>query len=136
MNQQEVASILEQDILNRVKIMFDLLPSNLTKENKDKCADICRGIEQLTTEAFAEADHLGIRDFFSGWRRVLIPYWSMTYGLTNAYGKGFTWDAFLDYALECNCSKIEKRDNYNRPSFAILNKHNNPEFVVALEKED
>lgn len=136
MTKQEIAYKLEHNILDRVSVLLDLLPDNLTKENKDKCADVCKGIDQITSDAFAEADALGITDLFGGWRRILIPYWSMNYGYSNTRNKLFTWDAFLDYALECDCTKIEKNECYNRPSFILLNKHNNPEFVVALERDE
>ena len=136
MTKQEIASKLERNILDRVSILLSLLPNKITNNNISKCADVCRGIEQITTDAFAEADALGVGDFFSGWRRVLIPYWSMSYGLECAYGKGFSWDRFLEYALECGCSKVQLYDNTSVPSFCLLNKSDKPEFVVALEKED
>lgn len=136
MSQQDIAISLEHSVVDRTKVLLSLLPKKITNDNLDECADVCKGIEQITSDAYAEADSLGIKDIFSGWRRVLIPYWSMSYEWPCKYKREFTWADYLEFALECGCNKVELFEYNDTPSFGILDKSNKLQFVVALEKEN
>lgn len=137
MDKQIIAEKLEQSILERVRNIMINIPSKLTAENKNDFVSICERIENITECAFTEAEALGCRDFFSGWRRILAPWWKNGYdNWEYAYGEGFTWDQFLDYIIECNCNTINLKIKDRIPTIFFANKENKNQFCIELGTED
>ena len=137
MDKQIIAEKLEKSILNRVRGLLVLLPNKITHENEGKFVTVCERISKITTDAFTEAESLGCRDFFSGWRRVLTPWWKGSYNTWEyAYGDGFTWKQFLDYILECNCDNVKIKRDQNIPMILFADKDDIDQFCIELSKED
>lgn len=112
-------------------------PSKLTAENKNNFVDICSQIDKITTDAFTEAENLGCRDFFSGWRRILAPWWKNGYdNWEYAYSEGFTWDQFLNYIIECNCNTTNLKIDNRIPTIFFADKENKNQFCIELGTED
>jgi hypothetical protein len=121
MDKQIIAEKLEKSVLDRARGLLVLLPNNITPENEDMFVTVCERIGKITTDAFTEAESLVCRDFFSGWRRVLAPWWAGSYNKWEyAYGEGFTWKRFLDYILECNCNKVTIKKDQEIPMMFLL----------------
>ena len=113
------------------------IPSKLTAENKNDFVDICERIENITKDAFTEAESLGCRDFFSGWRRVFAPWWKGSYNTWEyAYGDGFTWKQFIDYIIENNCNNVAVKKDQNIPMIFFADKNKINQFCIELGKED
>ena len=137
MNKQVVAEKLESSILNRVRGLLVLLPKTLTNENAGMFVTVCERIVKITSDAFLEAESLGCRDFFSGWRRVLAPWWIGSYGKWEyAYSEGFTWKQFLDYIIECNCNTVNVKKDQDIPMIFFADKNGKDQFCIELGKED
>ena len=90
MNKQTIAETLEKFLLNRARNLLDVLPNYITKDNISTFESIFEQVSKITTDAFTEAESLGCRDFFSGWRRLLMPFWKFGGCFECAYGDGFT----------------------------------------------
>ena len=137
MDKLAISEKLEKSILDRVRNLLLMLPDRLTEDNAEIFVNTCERIGKITTDAFTEAESLGCRDFFSGWRRVLAPWWKGSYGTWEyAYGKGFTWKQFLDYILECNCNTINVRKDQDIPMIFFADKSGKDQFCIELGKED
>lgn len=137
MDKQIIAENLEKSILDRVRKLMKNTPNKLVTENKNDFVSICEKINEITTNAFIEAESLGCRDFFSGWRRLLTPWWKNGYNNWEyAYGDGFTWDQFLDYIIECDCNTINLKIDNRTPIIFFANKDNVNQFCIELSKED
>ena len=137
MDKQTIAEKLEKSILDRVRGLLVLLPNNITYENEGMFVTVCERIGKITTDAFTEAESLGCRDFFSGWRRLLTPWWIGSYGAYEyAYGEGFTWKRFLDYILESDCHSVEVWKDQEVPKILFYDKSNKPQFIIELGRED
>ena len=137
MDKQAISEKLEKSILDRVRGLLVLLPNYISTENEGMFVTVCERIGKLTTDAFTEAESLGCRDLFSGWRRILAPWWIGSYGKWEyAYGKGFTWKQFLDYILECNCNTVNVKKDQDIPMIFFSDKDNKPQFCIELGKED
>jgi hypothetical protein len=137
MDKQIIAEKLEKSILNRVRGLLVLLPNKITHENEGMFVTVCERIGSITTDAFTEAESLGCRDFFSGWRRVLTPWWKGSYNTWEyAYGDGFTWKQFFDYILECSCNNVKIKRDQNIPMIFFANKDDIDQFCIELSKED
>ena len=107
-----------------------LLPNYISIENEGMFVTVCERISNITTDAFTEAESLGCRDFFSGWRRVLAPLWKGSYGSWEyAYGSGFTWKQFLDYIIECNCNNVDVKKDQDVPTVFFSDKMVQTSFV-------
>ena len=137
MDKQAIAEKLEKSVLDRVRGLLTLLPSTIVPENEGMFVTVCERIGSITADAFTEAESLGCRDFFSGWRRVLTPWWVGSYGAWEyAYGEGFTWKQFLDYILESNCNSVEVWRDQEVPKILFYDKDNKPQFIIELSRED
>ena len=140
MNKYEIADKLEKSILDRVNKLLASLPNYITVENKDTFVNVCDKIEKITADAFDEAKSLGCRDIFSGWRRILTPWWKNSYNkFEYAYSEGFTWKQFLDYIIECNCDKVEVSNEQNLPTILFYKKDGDVQFnifYIELSTED
>ena len=125
MDKQSIAENLEKSILDRVRSLLLTLPDRLTEDNAEVFVSICERIDKITTDAFTEAESLGCRDFFSGWRCVLAPWWIGSYGSWEyAYGKGFTWKDFIKYILDSKCNAV------------TIDSNSKQKFLIELGKED
>lgn len=137
MDKQLVAEKLEKSILDRVHNLLLMFPDRLTEDNADTFVNICESVSKITTDAFTEAESLGCRDFFSGWRRVLAPWWTGSYGSWEyAYGKGFTWKDFIEYILDSKCNTVSIDSNSEIPKIFFRDSNNKPKFLIELGKED
>lgn len=137
MDKQTIADKLEKSILDRVRSLLTTLPNCISTENEETFVNVCERISDVTTNAFAEAESLGCRDFFSGWRRLLAPFWRNGYGKWEcAYGDGFTWKKFLDYIIENNCNDVEINKDKNIPFILFTDKNKIDQFCIELGKED
>lgn len=137
MDKQIIAEKLEKSILNRVRGLLVLLPNKITYENEGMFVTVCERISKITTDAFTEAESLGCIDFFSGWRRILTPWWKGSYNTWEyAYGDGFTWKQFFDYILECSCNNVKIKRDQNIPMIFFANKDDIDQFCIELSKED
>lgn len=137
MDKQIISDNLEKSILDRVSGLLELLPNYISTENKDTFIATCEKISDITTNAFAEAESLGCRDFFSSWRRLLTPWWKNIYGkLEYAYGDGFTWNQFLDYIIECDCVDVKVMKGCNIPRISFSDKNGVQQFCIELSIED
>lgn len=137
MDKQIIAEGLEKSILDRARTLLVQLPNKLTLENKSVFTTMCEQISSIATNAFKEAESLGCRDFFSGWRRVLAPWWKCSYGTWEyAYCTGFTWDQFLEHIIECNCNNVVIKKEGSTPMVFFANKDGKNQFCIELGKED
>lgn len=137
MDKQTIADKLEKSILDRVRGLLMLLPNNITNKNEGMFVTVCESIDKITSDAFTETESLGCRDFFSGWRRVLAPWWIGSYGKWEyAYGEGFTWKLFLDYILECDCNTVNVKKDQDIPMMIFADKNGKDQFCIELGKED
>lgn len=137
MDKQAISDKLERSILNRVRGIFALLPAHIDTENKCMFVRACDRVSDITTEAFTEAESLGCRDYFSGWRRILTPWWRNGYGKWEyAYGEGFTWEQFMDYIVESNCLSVNVDDESDTPSMTFKDGNGLPQFGIVLSTED
>lgn len=140
MDKYEIADKLEKSILDRVNELLATLPNYITIENEDTFVSVCDKIEKITVDAFDEAKALGCRDIFSGWRRILTPWWKNSYNKWEyAYGEGFTWKQFLDYIIECGCDKVEVSNEQNLPAISFYKKDSDVQlniFYIELSTED
>jgi hypothetical protein len=137
MNKQTIAEKLEKSILDRVRGLLVLLPNYISTDNKDVFNTVCKSIGKITADAFTEAESLGCRDFFSGWRRLLTPWWIGSYGTWEyAYGEGFTWGQFLDCIIDDNCNSVEVFKDQEIPKILFYDKDNKPQFIIELSRED
>ena len=140
MDKYEIADKLEKSILDRVNELLVSLPNYITIENEDTFVSVCDKIEKITVDAFDEAKSLGCRDIFSGWRRILTPWWKNSYNkFEYAYGEGFTWKQFLDYIIESNCDKVEVSKEQNLPTISFSNEDGDIKFnvfYIELSTED
>lgn len=138
MDKQEIAENLELSILDRVRKTLREIPTQLSKSNIDYFVNVMEKITKITTDAFPEAEQLGCRDFFSGWRRLLIPYWTMfsddNYEI--AWGYGFTWKAYFDSIIESNAISVQTDLNSNYPCVSFLDNSGKIPFKIVLDKED
>lgn len=128
---------LERSILNRVRGIFAILPDHITAENKCIFVRACDRVEDITTEAFAEAESLGCRDYFSGWRRILTPWWRNGYGNWEyAWGYGFTWEQFIDYIVESGSPNVRVYTEVGIPTISFIDDEGFTRFHIALSTED
>ena len=72
---QDKAEQLGAEMVEQIYSIMSKLPKKLEKENISMFANACEQISKITTHAFSEAEKRGIRDIFSGWRKILIPFW-------------------------------------------------------------
>lgn len=135
MNKQMIADTLEKSLLNRVRNFLDVLPNYITKNNVATFVSIFEQISKLTSDVFDEAESLGCRDFFSGWRRLLMPFWKFGGCFECAYGDGFTWNDFLNIIVNENATDVEVVKDGCIPTIYFSDK-NNKKFYVALVTED
>ena len=137
MDKQTIADKLEKSVLDRVRGLLVLLPNYISTENEGMFVTVCERVSKITTDAFTEAESFGCRDFFSGWRRLLTPWWINSYGTYEyAYGEGFTWKQFFDYILESNCNSVEVWRDQEIPKILFYDKDNKPQFIIELSRED
>lgn len=137
MDKQAIAENLEKSVLDRACSLLTLLPNTLSCENIGLFVTVCERIGKITSDAFVEADVLGCKDFFSGWRRLLTPWWKNGYNKWEyAYSDGFTWKQFLDYILECNCNTIVIKKDQHIPMVFFADKNGKDQFCIELGKED
>jgi len=137
MDKQTIAEKLEKSVLDRVRGLLVLLPDKITHNNEGMFVTVCERIGKITTDAFTEAESLGCRDFFSGWRRLPPPWWTGSYGgCEYAYGEGFTWKQFLDCIIESNCNSVKILKDQAIPRVVFYDKDNKPQFCIELSKED
>lgn len=137
MDKQAIAEKLEKSILDRARNLLSTLPNYISTENEDMFVSVCKRISDITTDAFTEAESLGCRDFFSGWRRLLVPFWRNGYGKWEyAYGDGFTWKQFLDYIIESNCNDVVVIKDRNVPVIVFIDKNKDEQFCIKLSVED
>lgn len=137
MDKQIISDKLEKSILDRVRGLLALLPNCISIENENLFVIVCDRISTITSDAFAEAESLGCRDFFSGWRRILTPWWKNGYDKWEyAYGSGFTWKQFLDYIIESECTDVKIKKDQNIPTITFADKDGVDEFCIELSKED
>lgn len=137
MDKQIISDKLEKSVLDRVRGLLALLPNSISTENENLFVIVCDRISTITSDAFAEAEALGCRDFFSSWRRVLTPWWKNGYNKWEyAYGEGFTWKQFLDYIIESECTGVKIMKDQNIPTILFTNKGGNDEFCIELSTED
>jgi hypothetical protein len=135
MNKQTIAEILEKSLLNRVRNFLDVLPNYIIKDNVATFVSIFEQISKLTSDIFDEAESLGCRDFFSGWRRLLMPFWKFGEYFECAYGDGFTWNDFLNTVVNENATDVEVVKDAYIPTVYFSYK-DNKKFYVALVTED
>jgi len=136
MDKQIIADKLEKSILDRVCGLLALLPNTLSYENIGLFITVCERIEKITSDAFTEADVLECRDYFSGWRRLLTPWWKNGYTKWEyAYGNGFTWSDFINYIVECGCVCVTVHSDYTEPTVFFSN-DGVEKFCISLIKED
>lgn len=137
MDKYEIADKLEKSILDRVNELLATLPNCINSENENTFVSVCNEIEKITVDAFDEAKALGCRDVFSGWRRILTPWWKNSYNkFEYAYGELFTWKQFLDYIIESNCNKVEVSNEQNLPTISFSKKDGDIQFYIELSTED
>lgn len=137
MYKQTIAEKLEKSILDRVRGLLVLLPDYISTENEGMFVTVCERIENITKDAFTEAESLGCRDFFSGWRRLLAPWWIGSYGKWEyTYSEGFTWKQFLDYIIESGCTRVEVNKSIGAPRILFRDNSNTEQFCIELVKED
>ena len=135
MDKQTIAENLENSLLNRVRSLLNVLPNCLTKDNIATFESIFEQISKLTSDVFDEAKTLGCRDFFSGWRRLLMPFWKFGGCFECAYGDGFTWDDFLNIVVNDNATNVEIIKDVNIPTVYFSDK-DDKKYYVALVTED
>lgn len=136
MDKQIIADKLENSIIDNVRELLNLLQDSISTKNKNTFIAVCDKIDKITADAFIEAEYLGCRDFFSGWRRILTPWWKNGYGKWEcAYGDGFTWEQFLDYIIESDCVNVES-NKISTPNISFSDKNGVPQFYIELTKED
>ena len=137
MDKQVIADKLEKSVLDRVRGLLALLPNYISTENENLFVIVCDRIGTITSDAFAEAEALGCRDFFSSWRRVLTPWWKNGYNKWEyTYGEGFTWKQFLDYIIESESTDVEVKKDQNVPTVLFANKDGVDQFCIELSMED
>lgn len=137
MDKQTIADKLEKSILDRVRGLLVLLPNYISAENEGMFVTVCERVSKITTDAFTEAESLGCRDYFSGWRRLFAPWWKNSYGKWEyAYGAGFTWKQFLDYIIESRCTNVEVNKSIDTPRILFSDKNGVQQFCIELGRED
>lgn len=137
MDKQTIADKLEKSILDRVRGLLVLLPNYISTENEGMFVTVCERVSKITTDAFTEAESLGCVDYFSGWRRLLAPWWKNCYSKWEyAYGAGFTWKQFLDYIIESDCTSVEVNNKIDTPRILFSDKNGVPQFCIELGRED
>lgn len=135
---QRRSDSLAMEIKKESIVLINQLPGFLTKDNLDFVVSIMDNINRLTDKSlFDRAEKLGIRDFFSSWRLLFLPFWKLTFGWDSAYGEGFTWKDFLSTLLERKENRIKKCVDLDKPigvefydDFHVLM------ALVSLVKED
>lgn len=132
---QDKAEQLGSEMVEQIYLIMSKLPKNLEKENIDGFVNSCEQINKITTDAFKEAEKRGVRDIFSGWRKILIPFWKFGGHWENAYGTGFTWENFLEIILEEGCIEVSLDKNKKHPEL-LFQKNNKTEFTITLVDED
>lgn len=132
---QDKAMQLGLKITEQVYSVMSELPHILDKANLVVFADACRQIDHICTDAFSEAEKRGVRDFFGGWRKLLIPFWKFAGDWSNAYSKGFTWEGFLETILKENCTEVSLYEDKKYPSLNFI-KNGKKEFNISLMNED
>lgn len=137
MDKQIIADKLEKSILDRARNLLSTLPNYISTENEEMFVTVCERISDITDDAFTEAESLGCIDFFSGWRRLLVPFWRNGYGEWEyAYGDGFTWKQFLDYIIESKCNDVVVIKDRNVPVIVFIDKNKDEQFCIKLDRED
>ena len=136
MDKQTIAEKFEKSILNKVHNLLVLLPDSITHENEGMFITVCEKISGIANNAFIEAEQLGCRDFFSGWRRLLCPFWTLGDKLEYAYGEGFTWKDFIDLILKEECNEVDIKSNIDQPKILFRDKNHTAKFCIELCKED
>ena len=132
---QNKAEQFGAEITEQVYSIMSELPHTLEKTNLVVFADACRQIDHICTEAFSEAEKRGVRDFFGGWRKLLIPFWKFAGDWAKAYGEGFTWEQFLETILKENCTEVSLYNDKRYPSLSFI-KNGKKYFNISLVNED
>ena len=137
MDKQIIADKLEKSILDRARKLLSTLPNYISTENEEIFVNVCERISDITDDAFTEAEALGCIDFFSGWRRLLTPWWIGSYGTYEyAYCDGFTWKQFLDYIIESKCNDVVVIKDKIVPVIVFIDKNKDEQFCIKLDRED
>lgn len=132
---QDKAEQLGAEMTEQIYSIMSELPKKLEKENVGMFANACEQISKITTHAFSEAEKRGIRDIFSGWRKILIPFWKFGNIWESAYGTGFTWEQFLKTILEEGCTEVSLSKDKKHPEL-LFQKNNKTEFTITIVNED
>jgi hypothetical protein len=132
---QNKAEQLGAEITKQVYSVMSELPHTLDKTNLGVFVDACEQIDQICKDAFSEAEKRGVRDFFGGWRKLLIPFWKFAGDWANAYGEGFTWKGFLETILKENYTEVSLYNDKKYPSLSFV-KNGKKEFNISLMDED
>ena len=132
---QDKAEQLGAEMTKQTYFIMSKLPKMLSKDNLNIFATACKETDKLCKDAFEEAEKRGVRDIFSGWRKLLIPFWKFGGHWENAYGTGFTWKQFLETILEEGCTKVSLSKNKKHPEL-FFQKKNKTEFTITLVDED
>jgi hypothetical protein len=132
---QNKAEQLGVEMVEQIYSIMSKLPKKLEKENVGMFANACEQISKITTHAFSEAEKRGIRDIFSGWRKILIPFWKFGNIWESAYGTGFTWEQFLETILEEGCTEVSLSKDKKHPEI-LFQKNNKTEFTITIVDED
>ena len=69
------AEMLSDEVTKNIRSIMLRLPNVLNKHNIYLFVMACEKIEKICSDAFNDAERLGIRDVFSCWRKLLIPFW-------------------------------------------------------------
>ena len=132
---QDKVEQLGTEMTDQTYSIMSKLPNMLSKDNLNIFANACKETDRICKDSFKEAEKRGVRDIFSGWRKILIPFWKFGGCWENAYGTGFTWKQFLEKILEENCTEVSLSENKKYPEL-LFQKNNKIEFTISLVDED
>lgn len=129
------SDILANEIEDEVYSVFASLPDELTDRILFKFVDACNEIERIVQGAFDQAEEIGVGDHTS-WIRLLVPLYTFAGRWCNAYGKGFTWEKFIEDIYKDGCTKVEKYRGKYSLGINFLNKKGEAEFSICLVHDD
>ena len=129
------AEQLGVEMVEQIYSIMSKLPKILSKDNLNTFSNVCKKVDKICKGAFEEAEKIGVRDIFSGWRKLLIPFWKFGGQWENAYGTGFTWKQFLETILEEGCTEVSLNRDKKHPEL-LFQKENKTEFTITLVDED
>lgn len=82
-----------EDLITLTETVFSALPDKLDKQSITVFSDICEYVDNLCNNN-------------PNLYWLLMPFCHLTFGWQSAYGKGFTWQKFLQEMLDSDCTEV------------------------------